>query len=286
MTEPVDPVMVYVQGFLATFGNDAGTRLHEIASTIGVSITEVDAESFEGALIRIVGIPKGKIAINKNIREPGRKRFTLAHELGHYILPTHAQQSVACRSSAIERWTPSMPPAELEANRFAASILMPQPLLLAFLRAEPSLTHARNIAAQCNTSLTAATYRLVEVSSFPIALVWSTAGRRSWYHRSPEFHRGIELGPVAPESYAQDCFQGRSVPAKPEPVPASAWLYEDGLKEDARIWEESTPLPYYDAVLTLLYLREPVDNRDKHNDLVDELDPDEFTLRRKHWPTK
>jgi len=286
MIEPVDPVMVYAQVFLATFGNDCGKRLHEIASTIGLSITEVDAESFDGALIRIIGAPKGKIAINANIREPGRKRFTLAHELGHYVLPTHAQQSLACRPPSIERWTPSMPVTELEANRFAAAILMPQPALLPYLRAEPTLDQARHIATVCQTSLTASLYRLVDLSSYPIALVWSTSHLRSWYHRSPEFGRGIELGPVAPESYASDCFQGTPVPATPQPIPATAWLYQGGLSEDARIWEESTPLPYYDAVLTLLYLREPVDNRDASDQLLAELDPEEFTLRRKNWPTK
>jgi IrrE N-terminal-like domain len=286
MSDTVDPVSVYVQGFLATFGSDCGKRLHEIATTIGITVTEVDAESFEGALIRIVGAPKGKIALNRNIREPGRKRFTLAHELGHYILPMHAQQSVACRSSSIERWTPSMPPAELEANRFAAAILMPQPALLTHLRKEPSLAQARSIATQCDASLTAATYRLVDLSSYPIALVWSTSGRRTWYHRSAEFGRAVELGPVAPESFARDCFQGRPVPARPEPVPAGAWLYEDGLVEGARIWEESTHLPFYDAVLTLLCRREPVDDRDNPGIALDDLDPKEFTLRRQRWPTK
>ena len=53
MTEKVDPVQVYVQGFLATFGNDCGKRLHEIATTIGLSVTEVDAENFDGALLRL-----------------------------------------------------------------------------------------------------------------------------------------------------------------------------------------------------------------------------------------
>lgn len=286
MNETVDPVMVHVEGFLATFGNDCGKRLHQIAATIGLRIAEVDAERFEGALIRIIGAPLGRIAINKNIREPGRKRFTLAHEIGHYILPTHSQQSVACRPASIERWSPSMPPAELEANRFAAAILMPKPMIIAYLRSEPSLRQARNIASDCETSLTAATYRLVELSSYPVAVVWSTNGRRTWYHRSPEFHRGIELGPIDSASYAHDCFNAQPVPNKPEPVGASAWLYDDGLNEDAKIWEESTALPYYNAVLTLLYLREPVDNRDNDGSSLDDLDPEEFTLRRKHWPTK
>jgi IrrE N-terminal-like domain len=81
----------------------------------------------------------GRIGARLSVESFGRKRFTLAHELGHYVIPTHAQQSVACRSSSIERWTPSMPTAELEANRFAAAILMPHPVLLTQLRKEPSL---------------------------------------------------------------------------------------------------------------------------------------------------
>jgi len=286
MTEPIDPVSIFARGFLATFGDDCGKRLHETARRIGLTVTEVDAESFDGALIRITGANKGKVAINANIREPGRKRFTLAHELGHYVLPTHAQRSLACRPAAIERWTTGMAPPELEANRFAAAILMPKPALLSYLRAEPTLEQARRIATVCQTSLTASLYRLVDLSSYPIALVWSTHGRRSWYHCSEEFHRGIELGTVAPETYANDCFHQEPVPAKPQPVPANAWLYPNGLNDDTKVWEESTPLPNYDAVLTLLYLREPIDGHDEADQLLDELGPEEFTLKRGKWPTK
>jgi hypothetical protein len=286
MREPVDPVLVYVQGFLDTFGTDCGQRLHEIVGTIGLTVKEVDAESFDGALVRIIGVPKGKIAINANIREPGRKRFTLAHELGHYILPSHARQSVACRPNEIERWTPSMSQTELEANRFAAALLMPKPLIMEELRSEPSLEQARRISEHCQASLTAATYRLVELSSYPIAVVLSTMGRRAWFQRSKEFGRAVELGSVSPQSFAHDCFCGTSVPTRPEPVPATAWLYEDGLVENARIWEESKPMPFYDAVLTLLYLREPVDHRSDSDEILEELDPSEFTLERTRWPTK
>lgn len=286
MTEPVDPVLIYAQGFLDTFGSDCGQRLHDIASTIGLTIQEVDAESFDGALIRIIGVPKGKVAINVNIREPGRKRFTLAHELGHYVLPSHARQSVACGPTNIERWTTSMPQTELEANRFAAALLMPKPLIMAELRAEPSLEQARLISGHCHTSLTAATYRLVELSTYPIALVWSQNGRRSWFQRSNEFRRAVELGPVSPQSFAYDCFCGTPVPGKPEPVPAIAWLYEDGLPENAKIWEESKSMPFYDGVLTLLYLREPVGQWSQREDGVEALDPTEFTLGRTRWPTK
>jgi hypothetical protein len=111
-------------------------------------------------------------------------------------------------------------------------------------------------------------------------------GRRSWYKAGREFGRAIELGPVADGSYAFDCFQHRTVPESPEPVPATAWLFEEHLKEDARVWEESLYLPYYDAVLTLLLLRESVDDRELEEQPLAELDPTEFTLNRKHWPRR
>jgi len=43
-------------------------------------------------------------------------------------------------------------------------------------------------------------------------------------------------------------------------------------------------MPFYDAVLTLLYAREPVDARATEDAVLDELDPEEFTLQRKRWP--
>lgn len=51
MKETVDPVMVYLEGFLATFGNNCGKRLHEIAGTIGFRSryrTRITLRSFTG----------------------------------------------------------------------------------------------------------------------------------------------------------------------------------------------------------------------------------------------
>lgn len=69
-----------------------------------------------------------------------------------------------------------------------------------------------------------------------------------------------------------------------ETVPAAAWLFEKGLKEDPRILEHSVLLPtYYDAVLTILVIPEQIEDwSDNDRDL--ELDPNEFSLRRTRWP--
>ncbi len=286
MHKPLDPVVIYARSFIETFGADCGARLKDVASSIGLSIKEVAAKTFDGALVRVAGKPLGRVVINSDIREEGRRLFTLAHEIGHYVLPAHSRTGARCCTRDVQNWAPGLPARELEANRFAAEILMPATLILNELRMEPSLRVVRLIASRFHTSLTASACRLAELSPYRIAVVWSSSGRRVWYQTSEEFGRAVELGPVSPESFAGDCFRDDTVPDHPESVPAAAWLYENGLVEGARIWEESVPIPHYDAVLSLLYMREPIETEAEPPEEEAELDPMEFTLGRKRWPKK
>jgi hypothetical protein len=252
MSNKIDPAVIFARGFVKAFGVDCGRHLEAIAPTIGLSIEQVPATTFDGALVRVAGHPVGKVLLKRGIRESGRKLFTLAHELGHYVLPTHAKSGAVCRSTDIDNWSPGLPPREIEANRFAAEILMPKELILEELRQEPSLHNVRLLAVRFGTTFAASTYRLVELTSYRSALVWSVSGRRIWYKPSEEFGRAVELGEVSPGSFAADCFRGEPVPDHAESVAATAWLYESGLAEGARIFEESAAMPYYDAVLSLL----------------------------------
>jgi IrrE N-terminal-like domain len=78
---------------------------------------------------------RGEIWVNAaEAREwPTRRRFTIAHELGHWRLHRNHEDPVYCRSASIDGATdvqrPALPPAEEEANAFAAAVLMPAPLL-------------------------------------------------------------------------------------------------------------------------------------------------------------
>ncbi len=70
---------------------------------------------------------------------PGRKRFTIAHELGHWVLHKPGQHSLFCRRAVVvadeaarerERaGRPPLPANEEEANVFAAALCMPAGLL-------------------------------------------------------------------------------------------------------------------------------------------------------------
>lgn len=75
---------------------------------------------------------------------PSRRRFTICHELGHWSLHRSGQQSLFCRASHVDSvegqlaldvdahlLPPSKPPAppfEIEADTFAANLLMPADL--------------------------------------------------------------------------------------------------------------------------------------------------------------
>jgi hypothetical protein len=64
---------------------------------------------------------------------PGRRRFTIGHELGHHVMHRDDGRSLYCRSAVVEEEEPeerSRPPVpEQEANDFAAALLMPHWLI-------------------------------------------------------------------------------------------------------------------------------------------------------------
>lgn len=83
---------------------------------------------------------RGEIWVNaEEAREwPGRRRFTICHELGHWVMHRSGQQSLFCRSTTVApeeaesepaTTRPPLPITEEEANAFAAALLMPARLI-------------------------------------------------------------------------------------------------------------------------------------------------------------
>jgi hypothetical protein len=77
----------------------------------------------------------GEIWVNAGeAREwPTRRRFTIAHELGHWRLHHEGERGAFCRSTSVDprppEERPPLPRIEEEANAFAAAVLMPARLL-------------------------------------------------------------------------------------------------------------------------------------------------------------
>jgi Zn-dependent peptidase ImmA (M78 family) len=256
-----------------------------IATALGVEIAEKDVTSFDGALVRVPNSPIGIIAVRSSIREGGRKRFTIAHELGHLLLPGH-ESSTVCGADRIENWAQDLPDKEVEANRFAGELLVPSAIALKMLGTpKPSFAAIEEIVRIFRTSLTASAYRFSDLTPHAVAIVWSSGGVIRWFKRSAEFTYWIRIRESLDErTLAHDLFRQRDVPVEGATVPASAWL--DGrFVLDDNLVEQSKPIPSYDGVLTLLWIPAPL-TVEVGDELLEELKPADFTVHRSRWPRK
>ena len=98
---------------------------------------------------------------------------------------------------------------------------MPRESVTDYLKVEPSMDSVRSIASACATSLTASGFRLIELTTFRAAIVWSQNNKIIWYKASSEFVRWVRKGELDEQTFAFDCFKHRDVPQQLESVPAS-----------------------------------------------------------------
>jgi hypothetical protein len=146
---PVEDIADTHVGLLVRDVDDLGTAPGAPALRVG--------QSLSGLLLPSLG----EIWVNAGeAREwPPRRRFTIAHELGHWAMHRHGEQGVFCRSGVVgaerdgesERARPSeerpeLPPTEAEANAFGAALLMPARLV-----AEEYVRCDRDFGRLCET---------------------------------------------------------------------------------------------------------------------------------------
>ena len=138
-----------------------------LAEHLGVEVNYVLLEpTISGELVR----EGDSYAININARDAStRQRFTLAHELGHYIyhrdlIGKGLDDDRAYRSTMNGRYfnTRIGPRQETEANKFAANLLMPWSLIEDMQR---NGLDSRQIADQLRVSEQAMAIRLGELSA-------------------------------------------------------------------------------------------------------------------------
>lgn len=234
-------------------------RVGQIAKALQLEIREVDADGFDGALIRAKDLPMGAIAVRRSIPEAGRRNFTIAHEIGHFVLPDHDQACVACTPAEVGNWTGAATERNLEreANEFAAELLMPGDLMDALIRGmTPSLNLIQRIASEFGASLSAAAWRYCDVAPDMCAIVWSTDQIIQWVKRSPSFPFFLPRGkPLEEGTFAAACFAGEKVPRRPRAVPVHLWANSKDIDSTISMQEESKALPAYRSVISLLWIQ-------------------------------
>ncbi len=165
--------------------------LEELAALAGITqIAPLTTAGFEGALMANAEKSSGAIFFNGRSPRP-RQRFTVGHELGHFLLPWHRKSSFQCTaedmtSRANVEW-------EIQANQFSAELLIPKSLLMPRLRVlkEPDLEHVTDLASEFETSIEMTARRYAELHEYPCAVVFSKDNQVRYTARSEYFEHPL-----------------------------------------------------------------------------------------------
>jgi IrrE N-terminal-like domain len=197
--------------------------IEAIAWYLGAKIKYDNLLQCEARIIGANDVAIITVAKNTSIQ---RQRFSIAHELGHWIY--HRKRALFCQPDEIERPSDISISLERTADRFAAELLMPDYLFIPIANSlgRPSLQVVRKLAEIFNTSQTAAAIRLVEINELPLVLVNHGKQGRRWFARSKTVsHEWTPTRELLPESLAfRMIFTTSSRLTPPKSVSASNWF--------------------------------------------------------------
>jgi len=230
---------------------------------------------FEGALYPLGDPPTGwAIIYNNSGVSPGRRRFTISHEFGHFLLHRKKlPKGVECNERVVsQRGGKGI---EKEADEFAAGLLMPLDDFRARIGSDdkPSLEELGAAAERYGVSLTAGALRWLEYTNRRAVFVVSRDGGALWARsseaalRSGRFYRTASETFMLPETSmaGRGCFDADGKAAGV--LPPGVWFPEE-------VEETSLFARQYDLTLTLLHLPKEVTGPHWFADADDE--PDTF----------
>lgn len=246
------------------------SALAEAVGILGIKLFE--GTSFEGTLVLQDG--RAAIGIRKGMRS-GRHNFTLAHEIGHFLIPTHRlqRQQFLCEPVDMRRMRsgnfgarPEQERIEVEANEFAAALVVPMPEYLSERRALGAacdVAHIRQLAETFDVSQEVMAKIYVLSSDEKAAIITSKDGVVKRVIPQPGFpYLGLTKGALIPGGAVTRKF---SVTAANDPVSAleevatHTWLDRQGavsaLYEQVFVQEDGW-------AMTLLVVDENDDDED------------------------
>lgn len=215
---------------------------------------EVRYRSLVGCEARIVGCNARAIISVKANSNPERKRFSIAHELGHWH--HHRGRCLACRAEDYRPRDVLSP--ERVADAYAADLLMPRYLFDPIVQQHKKLTFkvVSTLAETFRVSLTAMAIRLVESDHTLSLLVCHGSKGRKWFTRAPSVpQRWFPKDDLDSEGFAFGVLFGRAGnDTTPRLIGADAWF--DRSEANRYDVHEQTVRTGPDEVLSLILIND------------------------------
>ncbi len=233
-------------------------KLDEIANAEMLIIEETNLNGLLGRVI--FNDEFGLVQINSSITNLGLKRFTIAHEMGHYLISKNSQWNKhGCSFDSLGNYN-SDKGHEAEANRFAAELLMHKPWFSKFIKNVPvCMDLIKQISEEFDVSITAAAIRYAQIGQYPVAVIMSKDNQVQWSFISDYFPcKHLPKGSKIPkESVAWNCLNGTEMETEENLIKAKEWFREDfRCKSSTYLFEQSISIPVTNSVLTILWQSE------------------------------
>lgn len=220
-----------------------------IARACGIlEIQALQTENFVGGLIQDEYKNNGYVLVKAGMR-PDRTRFTIAHELGHFVNLRHvappgtdrllcSKQDLQASGGDARNGRHGM---EVQANEFAANLLMPKSALVTqpFMRGSPEISRISALQALCHVSKEAAARRYVDLHGDDFAIVFSKDGNLVYTVKSRDFP-WLDLRPGQPiyrKTLTREFNGEDGATSDQEEADAHHWL-GDEVAPRWQLWEE------------------------------------------------
>ena len=240
----------------------------DVIDALDISRKEHSFDNIDGCFIFD---PSGKstfIGINSKIKERGRKNFTYAHELGHYCLHALNGISNGCQKDDINNTSKILHQIEKDANIFASHLLLPELLIRQNIKnidqIDPDWSLISKWANNTETSLITMACRYIELTEHKCLLAIVNHNKVIKYFkksRNWSLYFDMDSRFLSSQSYAYEACNKQNIPNGFECVPASTWISDRRISDNADILEWSLPLNSYGDILTLLWDEEDISEK-------------------------
>lgn len=149
-----------------------------------------DNSDFQG-MFRKRG-PNDYVAIlNSNIRSNGRKNFTKAHELFHFLGHREVSEQIVCGLKDLADYSEDV--LEIEANTFASQLLLPPDKIRPYVDLDFTYENVRYLADELGASVSAVAYKWLKLcgSNMTAFFISRDGFINTGYSSDSAFKRGI-----------------------------------------------------------------------------------------------
>lgn len=230
----------------------------KIAALRKIRVRERPLSGCDGMMVRKDN--RAIISVRSSIPDVKKKRFVIAHELGHILLHPQIKQSDNFNLSQFEQMQYRSSPEEMEANYFAAELLMPSHLFTEELKlVDPSFSEISRLSRIFNTTLSATAIQFVKYSKEPCALIISKNLETPWVYTAEGFEFWVEKRErIHAYSVTADIIKRGKTSGRANDVSAGVWFqgYSDSGKD--YITEESLFFQDSGIAYTLLWVHDAI----------------------------